>query len=211
MWQPEGAPARVVEPLEWSRSIGRFNRSGADFNASPYIRHARLHMAGLCSLFRAQPTPKTRNSRVRGKMKKILLVDDHAPTRLVISLVLAESGQKYHIIQASSGEEACARAISEQPDLMLLDVCMPGLDGYETLVKLRESPETQALKVMMLTAQDMPFQRKLAFDYGADGYLVKPIRQDELRRSVRYALATGRHRRPLLPRRVFSNAAAGIS
>ncbi len=168
-------------------------------------------MAGLCSLLRAQPTPKTRNSGVRGKMKKILLVDDHAPSRLVISLVLAESGQKYHIIQASNGEEACARAITEQPDLMLLDVCMPGLDGYETLVKLAENPETQAIKVLMLTAQDMPFQKKLAFDYGADGYLVKPIRLDELRRSVRYALVSSRHPSPFLPRRVPSRFRACMS
>ncbi len=128
------------------------------------------------------------NSGLRSKMKKILLVDDHARTRLMLSLALTETQQQYHILQASNGEEACARAITEQPDLMLLDVCMPVLDGYETLVKLRENPETQDIKVMMLTAQDLPFQKKLAFDFGADGYLVKPIRLDELRRSVKNAL-----------------------
>jgi len=123
-------------------------------------------------------------------MKKILLVDDHAPTRLMLSRVLTESQQKYHIIQASNGEEGCAKAISEQPDLMLLDVCMPVLDGYETLAKLRENPETKALKVMMLTALDLPFQKKLAFDFGADGFLVKPVRMDELRSSVKNALTS---------------------
>ena len=94
---------------------------------------------------------------------------------------------------------------------MLLDVCMPVLDGYETLVKLRENPETQAIKVMMLTAQDLPFQKKLAFDFGADGYLVKPIRLDELRRSVSYALLSSRHPRAILPHRVPSHSGAGIS
>ena len=151
------------------------------------------------------------DSEVRSKMKKILLVDDHARTRLMLSLALTESPQQYHIIQASNGVEACARAITEQPDLMLLDVCMPGLDGYETLVNLRENPETQAIKVLMLTAQDMPFQKKLAFDFGADGYLVKPIRLDELRRSVRYALVSSRHPSPFLPRRVPSRVRACMS
>ncbi len=144
-------------------------------------------------------------------MKKILVVDDHARTRLMLSLALMETQQQYHILQASNGEEACARAITEQPDLMLLDVCMPVLDGYETLVKLRENPETQAIKVTMLTAQDLPFQKKLAFDFGADGYLVKPIRLDELRRSVSYALLSSRHPWSILPHRAPSKAGAGIS
>ncbi len=151
------------------------------------------------------------NWELRSKMKKILLVDDHARTRLMLSLALMETQQQYHILQASNGEEACARAITEQPDLMLLDVCMPVLDGYETLVKLRENPETQDIKVMMLTAQDLPFQKKLAFDFGADGYLVKPIRLDELRRSVKDALVCSRHPRLLWPVRVPSTAGAGIS
>ena len=144
-------------------------------------------------------------------MKKILLVDDHDATRLMLSQALTEFQQQYHIIQASNGEEACAKAISEQPDLMLLDVCMPILDGYETLVKLRENPETQAIKVMMLTAQDLPFQRKLAFDFGADGYLVKPVRLDELRRSVTLALSSCRRPGLLLPHRVPSHAGTNNS
>lgn len=125
-------------------------------------------------------------------MKKILLVDDHAPTRLILSLVLAESQQQYHIIQASNGEEGCAKAISERPDLMLLDVWMPVLDGYETLAKLRENPDTRDIKVMMLTGLDLPFQKKLAFDFGADGFLVKPVRMDELRSSVKNVLTSCR-------------------
>ena len=158
-----------------------------------------------------QGASDVQDSVLRSKMKKILLVDDHARTRLMLSLALTETQQQYHILQASNGEEACARAITEQPDLMLLDVCMPGLDGYETLVKLRENPETQDIKVMMLTAQDFPFQKKLAFDFGADGYLVKPIRLDELRRSVRNALNSCRRPRLLWPVRVPSIAAAGNS
>ena len=143
-------------------------------------------------------------------MKKILLVDDHAPTRLLLSLVLAESQQQYHLIQASNGEEACAKAVSEQPDLMLLDVWMPDLDGYETLVKLRENPETHGIKVIMLTGLDLPFQKKLAFDFGADGFLVKPVRMDELRRSVKNTLSSCRRPGLMLPGRVPSTAGTGI-
>jgi CheY-like chemotaxis protein len=120
-------------------------------------------------------------------MKKILLADDHAPTRMMFSKILAE--QRYCIIQASNGEEAYTKAVAEQPDLILLDIVMPVMDGYEALLQIKADPVTQPIQVIMLTALDRPFEQKLALEMGASGYIVKPVRIDELYRNIKYALA----------------------
>ena len=67
-------------------------------------------------------------------MKKILLVDDHAPTRLLFSKILAQQGTNYEFLEASNGQEACQTALEAQPDLILMDVLMPVMDGYEALM-----------------------------------------------------------------------------
>jgi CheY-like chemotaxis protein len=120
-------------------------------------------------------------------MKRILLADDHAPTRMMFGKVLAE--QHYSIMQASNGEEACAKALAERPDLILLDIVMPVMDGYEALVKIKSDPVTQSIQVIMLTALDRPFEQRLALEMGASAYMVKPVRLDELYRNIKYALA----------------------
>ena len=65
---------------------------------------------------------------------------------------------------------------------------MPVMDGYEALASLKEVPETQAIRVLMLSALDLPFQQKLAYDLGAFGYVVKPVRLDEMNHTVKLAL-----------------------
>ncbi len=124
------------------------------------------------------------------QMKKILLVDDHAPTREVFAKIL--EGGNYRIIEAVDGEQACARAESESPDLIIMDIMMPNMDGYEALAKLKEQPSTQGIKVMMLTAMDRPHERAWALDMGAYGYMVKPVRIEEFQTSVRWAVAHSR-------------------
>ncbi len=108
-------------------------------------------------------------------MKKILLVDDHPLTRLMISQILVQQDASYNILEA-------------KPDLILMDVMMPVMDGYEALASLKEDPETQAIPVLMLTALDLPLQQQLAYDRGAIGYLVKPVRFDEMNYEVKLAL-----------------------
>ncbi len=91
-------------------------------------------------------------------------------------------------MEASNGQEACETALEAQPDLILMDVLMPVMDGYEALAWLKEDPDTQAIRVLMLSALDLPFQQKLAYDLGAFGYVVKPVRLDEMNRTVKLAL-----------------------
>ena len=121
-------------------------------------------------------------------MKKILLVDDHAPTRLLFSKSLAQQDANYEFLEASNGREACETALAAKPDLILMDVLMPVMDGYEALASLKQDPETQAIRVLMLTALDLPFQQNLAYDLGAFGYVVKPVRLDEMNETVKLAL-----------------------
>jgi CheY-like chemotaxis protein len=120
-------------------------------------------------------------------MKKILLADDHAPARMMFSKILTE--QHYCTVQASNGMEACAKAVAEQPDLILMDIVMPVMGGYEALVKIKGDPVTQPIQVIMLTALDRPLEQRLALEMGAFGYMVKPVRIDELYRNIKYALA----------------------
>ena len=125
--------------------------------------------------------------KTSGKQKKILLADDHQPTRAMLSMILGD--QNYEMIQAKNGEEACAKAFFEQPDLILMDVMMPVMDGYEALATLKEDPITRPIKVMMLTATDRPIDRRTAAELGASGFLVKPVPLDELQRDIKHAMA----------------------
>ena len=120
-------------------------------------------------------------------MKKILIADDHAPTREVFAKIL--EGEDYRIIQAADGEQAFAKADAEKPDLIIMDVMMPNMDGYETLAKLKDHPSTQGIKVMMLTAMDRPRERAWALEMGAYGYMVKPVRIEEFQTNVKRAVA----------------------
>ncbi|MCH8897841.1 MAG: response regulator [Chloroflexi bacterium] len=125
--------------------------------------------------------------KINKKRKKILLADDHQPTRAMFSMILEK--QNYQMIHASNGEQAYSKAFFEQPDLILMDVMMPVMDGYEALAKLKENPITQAIKVMMLTSSDSPIDRRMAEELGASGFLVKPVPLDELERDIKHAMA----------------------
>lgn len=102
----------------------------------------------------------------------ILIVDDVATNRMVARAKLAAS--YYDVLEAESGEEALALAEREQPDLVLLDVMMPGLDGFETCRRLKESPATMHIPVVMLTALDGKEDRLRGLDAGADDFLTRP-------------------------------------
>jgi two-component system cell cycle response regulator len=103
---------------------------------------------------------------------RILIVDDVATNR---AIARARLGANYYdVVEAASGEEALALAASEQPDLILLDVLMPGIDGFETCRRLKESPATMHIPVVMLTALEGQEERIRGLDAGADDFLSKP-------------------------------------
>ncbi|HOX31851.1 MAG TPA: fused response regulator/phosphatase [Spirochaetales bacterium] len=113
----------------------------------------------------------------------VLVVDDSAANRAFFAQVLEEEG--YRILQAGSGEECLELAARERPVLILLDVVMPGIDGFEALRRLKAGHETRRSSVIMLTSLDDQESKLKAFDYGAVDYIVKSANEAEVRARVR--------------------------
>ena len=105
-----------------------------------------------------------------GRQKMVLVVDDDESVRRLLAFELAPYGLK--ILEAQDGREAIELARSEKPDAILLDVLMPGLDGWQTLRALKESPETRSIPVVMVSVVE---NRALGISLGAFDYLVKPV------------------------------------
>ena len=104
-------------------------------------------------------------------MTKIMLVEDDRGLREIYSIRLTAEG--YEVVLASDGEEALATAVKEQPTLILSDVMMPKISGFDMLDILRSTPETKDVKVIMMTALSSEDQRTRGENLGADRYLVK--------------------------------------
>ena len=125
--------------------------------------------------------------------ERILIVEDEAPMRTALADLLTAEG--YRTLTASDGERGLERALAEKPDLILLDVMMPRLDGFALCAELRRL--ANAVPVLMLTAKGQIEDRVHGLDAGADDYLVKPFSSGELLARVRALLRrNGRRTRP---------------
>jgi two-component system cell cycle response regulator len=123
----------------------------------------------------------------------VLIVDDQAAGREVLEAVL--DGQGYELAFAENGLSALAHAETLLPDLILLDVMMPDLDGYEVCRRLRSNPALAEVPVVMITALDDDAAIVRGLEAGADDYLAKPIRRNELRARVRSIARLNRYRK----------------
>lgn len=115
-------------------------------------------------------------------MAKILVVDDDTFNLKLAVTVLTQAG--HEVLSAGGGEEGVALALASTPELVLMDVQMPGMDGVAALKRLRADPRTARLKVAALTALAMKGDRQLLLQAGFDAYLEKPIRYKEFLASV---------------------------
>ncbi|MEM9147518.1 MAG: PleD family two-component system response regulator [Pseudomonadota bacterium] len=104
---------------------------------------------------------------------RILVVDDIPSSRLIVRAKLSMA--YYDVIEAESGDRALVLARTEQPDLILLDIMMPGRDGFETCLALKEMPETAHIPVVMLSSLNTQVDRIRGLDCGADDFLTKPV------------------------------------
>ncbi len=117
-----------------------------------------------------------RESAKPTRTTKILVVDDeHSVRDLCIACVRHGLGKEYEVVEASNGEEAMAAVEAERPDLILLDIKMPGMDGFEVCRRLKSSADTRNVPVVFLTAlgEERHVEKGLAL--GGDGYVVKPF------------------------------------
>jgi CheY-like chemotaxis protein len=118
----------------------------------------------------------------------LMVVDDTPDNLILISLHLQQSG--YRVITASNGEEAIRLAEVSRPDLILMDIGMPTLDGLGATRQLREHPTLKDVRVVALTAFSTDGFRRAAYDAGIDGYLTKPVDFDRLSTLIRGLLPT---------------------
>jgi DNA-binding response OmpR family regulator len=119
-------------------------------------------------------------------MTKILVVDDEAHIRQLVSMYLTKEG--FTVETAADGRAALSRVNAVKPDLLVLDLMLPELDGWTVCRELRRSPLTESLPIIMLTARDDLIDRILGLELGADDYVTKPFNPRELVARVRAVL-----------------------
>lgn len=115
--------------------------------------------------------------------KRILLVEDAATMRMVESMTLRGAG--YEVLTANNGEEGVAKAVAERPDLILLDVVMPKMNGLDACKKIRENEVTKHTPIIMLTTRSEEDQVEQAFTNGCNDYITKPFDSIEFLEKVK--------------------------
>ena len=127
----------------------------------------------------------------------ILVVDDDPDIARFVEVNLRSAG--YEVAVASDGEEALSRAMELRPDLVLLDVMMPKVDGFEVAQRLRRNPQTANTSIIMLTAKALSTDKVLGLTAGADDYIIKPFDPIELLARVKGTLRRAKEMRNLSP------------
>ncbi|MGE5264388.1 MAG: response regulator [Acidobacteriota bacterium] len=117
---------------------------------------------------------------------RILIVDDDETTRKLLTLVL--TGEGFHVIETNTGQDAYTQAVRQPPDLAILDVMLPGMDGYTLCRRLRQNPATASLPILMLTCKDEIADKIAGFEAGANDYIIKPFHPKELAYRVKSLL-----------------------
>lgn len=121
--------------------------------------------------------------------RSVLIVDDEPMARTLLRLMLVRAG--FEVLEAENGFEALDKVKQKQPDLVLLDVMMPGIDGFSVCEALRKNPLTIDLPIIMLSAKTDLESVNRGLRLGANKYLTKPISTEELTRQVRDVLTNG--------------------
>jgi two-component system cell cycle response regulator DivK len=104
--------------------------------------------------------------------KRILVIEDQEDNRQIVRDLMAASG--YELIEATTGEEGIAAAARERPDLILMDIQLPGIDGYEVTRRIKANPQLKSIPIIAVTSYALSGDDKKAFAAGCDGYVTKP-------------------------------------
>ena len=115
------------------------------------------------------------------KRNMILIVDDEESIRRLVRRMLSKA---YKVVEAEDGEIAVFNALRHKPDLILMDILMPKVDGYTACKKIRATPATKAIPIVMLTGLGFKLNLELSHEMGADGYITKPFTEMDLLNTV---------------------------
>ncbi|MCU0638825.1 MAG: response regulator [Candidatus Krumholzibacteria bacterium] len=121
---------------------------------------------------------------------KVLVVDDEVNITQILEFSIGSEG--YEVLSASNGEEAVEKARREQPDLIILDIMMPRIDGYETCRILKSNPLTKNIPVVLLTAKGRDIDKRLGYEVGATDYIIKPFSPGKLIERIHELLVNAR-------------------
>jgi CheY-like chemotaxis protein len=119
--------------------------------------------------------------------RRVLVVEDEPENRLLLGMVLTAEG--YEVVETEDGPSALRALAQQLPDVILLDVMMPGMNGYAVFERLREDPRTKPIPVIMLTALAQRADVERAVELGVEGYVTKPFEPSELLHAIEQALA----------------------
>ena len=119
--------------------------------------------------------------------EKILIIDDDIDTLKLVGLVLQKQG--YQSTAANSGHQGLLEMSKEPPDLIVLDVMMPEMDGYEVARRLREDPEMSKIPILMFTARSQVRDKEMGFESGVDDYLTKPTHPKDFQAHIEMLLS----------------------
>ncbi len=115
--------------------------------------------------------------------KRILAIEDHEENRRILRLLLQSAG--FEMIEALNGEDGIAMAEKERPDLILMDIQLPGLDGYEATRRIKANPDLRHIPIIVVTSYALSGDDVKAFEAGCDAYVTKPFVPRELLAKIR--------------------------
>ncbi|MCH2227002.1 MAG: response regulator [Candidatus Caenarcaniphilales bacterium] len=119
-----------------------------------------------------------------GEKLSVLIADDEDSLRTLVRAVL-EADEQYIIDEASDGDEVLTKVHNDKPDILILDIMMPGHSGFEICERIKQDPELKAIKVIILTAKGQASEEKWAQSVGADFFMAKPFSPLELLETVK--------------------------
>ena len=129
-------------------------------------------------LAEARASDAERKGATMGSIRKILIVDDSATERHMLNDLLTKAG--YDVVASDNGEDAIMKARQVKPDLILMDVVMPGLNGFQATRAISRDPETKSIPVIMCTSKSQETDKIWGLRQGARDYVVKPVDREEL-------------------------------
>jgi len=140
-------------------------------------------------------SPPTAAATGETRPPRVLIADDNVQGAELLEAYLSDSGYELRI--AADGEQTLQQVAAWQPDVILLDIMMPRISGFEVCKRLRADPATREVGVIMITALDQPSDMERAVDVGANEFLSKPIKKSELLLRVRSLLRSRLYKRQL--------------